>query len=322
MTTWTPIDLEPDDEVPLYVFYRLSDNSYKKPRFPGSIKEVCLSNFLDAFPDSTYICLIADNCDGDTTRDAIELICDYRMQPPYWTEEHITNLGNAGAFRKALDMACDLPDETIVYFLEDDYVHLRTHFKYQPTWDSPWNYDPYKLLCEGLTVGHYATLQDHPDKYNEQGGGEKSEVWRTESTHWKQTISTTMTFASKAKWIKKDREVWLKHTEGDHPNDHEAFVELGKIGRCLVSSIPGGAVHCDYSASPTGRLPFSEEWAYRCIEEGLKKAIVYNDGDSFVESIKKKTEELEKLLPEGNTMKRLLLMESIRMSQRYSNSEK
>lgn len=320
--TWTPQDLEPNDEVSLYVFYRLSDKSYKKPRFPGSTKEVCLSNFLDTFPDSSYICLIADNCEESTTREAVELICDYRMQPPFWLEEHTTELGNAGSFRKALDMACNLPDETIVYFLEDDYIHLKTHFEYRPIWNSPWNYNPYELIKEGLEVGHYVTLQDHPDKYNEHGGGEKSEVWRTKSTHWKQTISTTMTFASKPKWLKQDRDIWEKHTEGDHPNDHEAFVDLSRRGRALVSSIPGGAVHCDYSSAPDGKLPLSEHWVYRCIEEGLKKAIIYDDGNNLVEALNKKTEELEKLLPVEDVVQRLLVMESLRMSQRYSNSEK
>ena len=317
--TWKPEDLQQEDNPSLYVFYRLSDDSYKKPRFPGSTKEVCLSNFLDAFPDDAYICLIADNCREETVQQAVNLIAEYRMQPPYWMEEHITNLGNAGSFRKSLEMACDLPDDSLVYFVEDDYVHLKTHFKYRQLWNSPWNRDAFEILREGLTQSppefEYVTLQDHPDKY---GGtyGESSMVWRTASTHWKKTRSTTMTFGSKPKWLKKDFDIWMKHTEGSHPNDHEAFLELCQAGRRrLISPLPGAAVHCDFSASPDGKLHPTDQWAYKCIEEGLKKAIMYHDGDSLVESLKRKEAELEKLLPEGDVIQRLLVMQSIRISQ-------
>lgn len=326
--TWKPEDLQPEDKPVLYVFYRLSDNSYKKPRLPGSTKEICLNNFLDAFPSDSYICLIADNCKSETIEQAINLITTHRMQPPYWMEEHITNLGNAGSFRKALEMACDLPNESLVYFVEDDYIHLKTHFKYQQLWDSPWDRGAFEIFQEGLThlspECEYVTLQDHPDKYG-PNCNETSVVWRTQSTHWKQTKSTTMTFGSKPKWLKEDFDIWMKHTEGSHPNDHEAFIEIcQKHDRKIASPIPGAAVHCDLSSSSDNRLHPMDHWVYRCIEDCLKKAIVYHDGDMYVDAIKSKEKQLNKLLPEG-LYERLLVMQSIRMTQlstTISKSEK
>lgn len=250
----------------LHLFYRISDKSYKKPRIPGASKEICLINFIKVFNEHWNNALIvADNCEEKT----IELA------QSFGTTE-VTNLGNAGSFRHCLEKAARIKNEdAVVYFVEDDYIHM------EPV-KSPWIRRIDEMLFEGLesiefTSGKpdYVTLQDHPDKYESMyGGGEISAVWRGGMSHWKQTTSTTMTFAARVKTIKEDLHIWQKYTEGEHPNDHEAFLELAsQKKRKLVSPIPGVAVHCDVSSSEKLGLHENEKWVLDVIEKKLMSCI-------------------------------------------------
>jgi hypothetical protein len=160
-------------------------------------------------------------------------------------EVKITNFGNAGSLRHCLQLSSKRPPEETIYFVEDDYLHK-----------SPASI---KVIEEGLTVADYVTLYDHPDKYgNAYNKGETCKIMRTSSTHWKHTVSTTMTFASKAKVIKSDLEIWDKNTNGRHPNDHYCFQELGDLGRKLACAIPGMATHCDLKP---GGIESQPSWA-------------------------------------------------------------
>lgn len=135
-----------------------------------------------------------------------------------------------------------IDDKAVVYFLEDDYLH-------RP--------GAGKVINEGLTLGDYVTLYDHPDKYQGAcrsvnpdltGRGEVSEVLLTPTTHWKMTNSTTMTFACRGQTLREDMEVWRRHTEGTHPNDYGAFRELLERSartRELLCPIPGYSTHVE-----------------------------------------------------------------------------
>ena len=106
------------------------------------------------------------------------------------------------------------------------------------------------------------SLYDHADKYipaNKGGnplididGGEITKVFRTKSTHWKLTNSTTMTFACTIEQLQQDAEVWKKYTEGTHPHDMQIFLELRDKGRSLVTPLPGYSTHCEPSWSSPG----------------------------------------------------------------------
>ena len=98
----------------------------------------------------------------------------------------------------------------------------------------------------------YVTLYDHPDKYlNPYEGGNPFCVERSENTrvylgkhcHWKSTNSTTMTFASKVKTLKEDKDILREWTKDTYPHDFYMFQDLIKKRRKLISPIPGFSTH-------------------------------------------------------------------------------
>jgi hypothetical protein len=222
------------------IIYRISDGSHKKDKLPNATKQHCLENACKVFSGAD-LRILADNCGADT------LQWLGRIGAP--VEQ--TSLGNAGTFRFALKLATEsMTDEDIVYFLEDDYLHLPL---------AP------KAIEEGLTIADYVTLYDHPDKYWNRAdggpnplvrhGGERSRVLLTPSTHWKLTNSTTMTFAARVRVLREDLPVWMRYTRTRIPHDFWAFRHLLwgrrwtslflREGRRLVSPIPALATHAE-----------------------------------------------------------------------------
>ena len=118
--------------------------------------------------------------------------------------------------------------DTILYFVEDDYLHL-------PGW--------LDVLLEGFSIpeADYVTLYDHKDKYFFPMYKElKSRLFATRSCHFRETPSTTQTFATRFKTLLRDLPIHQKYSEGrDISQDHEKFLELGRQGATLISSIPG-----------------------------------------------------------------------------------
>ena len=76
-----------------------------------------------------------------------------------------------------------------------------------------------------------------------EGGAEDTRVYLTESTHWKITNSTTMTFAATVLTLKKAEETLRKYTQGTYPEDFKMFLDLREQGKLLISSIPGYSTH-------------------------------------------------------------------------------
>jgi hypothetical protein len=144
----------------------------------------------------------------------------------------------AGTFNMALDEALMYPDDEIVYFIENDYLH-----KPQSK----------EILEEGFNLGaSFVSLYDHPDKYLDPseggnpycvGGAEDTRVYLTDSCHWKITNSTTMTFAAKVSTLKRVEPILRKHTNTSHPNDFQMFLELRTNDELLLTPLPGYATH-------------------------------------------------------------------------------
>lgn len=204
----------------MHIYYRFSDKSYLKPKLPVS-KNLCLWSFYQAFrDDKAHITLIVDNCEHERLNTILNFCVPHVI--------HETNLGNSGSFLFALDQALTLPDEEIVYIVEDDYVHHPNSMKFIE--DAP---------------ADYWTLYDHPDKYGRfYNMGERSQLIRTKHSHWKYSVSTTMTFAAKVKTLKEDAVIWQHHCQGSHPHDHLAFKDLQEQRfRELAVCIPGMIAH-------------------------------------------------------------------------------
>jgi len=215
------------------VYYRLSPSSagIHKDKISNASKQNCLVNAIKVF-GLENITVIGDNLDEILTTFLKEQ--NIRVVP--------VSYGNGSqTFRHAIDLAIsENQDDDIVYLLEDDFLHLP---------DSP------KLIEEALSeVDVYATLYDHPDKYIDgsvggnpqvEGGGEVTKLIMTDSTHWKITNSTVMTWACRVKRLKQDYELHMKYSQGRVTDSYGLFSELRTNNTAVISSVPGRSTHCE-----------------------------------------------------------------------------
>ncbi len=236
------------------IIYRISDNGYIKPKLPNATKKICIENFISIFEKIDIV--IADNCSPST----LEFLNAKKLNVIE------TSLGNAESFLYALNLAIGEPEDEIIYFVEDDYLH-------RPLCRS--------LLEDALSIADYATLYDHPDKYSKYYNfGEMCHVRRIKNQHWRSSISTTMTFASKVKTLKEDVQIF-KNICGNrfHPNDHQIFIDLKeKNNRNLFVSIPGFAFHADISSNVCDIENLENEiddWVVKWVEKYIP--IEYNE---------------------------------------------
>lgn len=214
------------------IIYRISDTGYNKIKPDYINNENCLKNALKVFPISEHDwSIIADNI-SEETNDMIQ---------KYISRDHIlyVSVGHgAGTFNLALNEALQWNDDEIVYFVENDYLHKQNSSK---------------ILKEGFNLGaSFISLYDHPDKYMDpisggnpycEGGAEDTRVYLTESTHWKITNSTTMTFAASVGTLRRTEETLRKYTQGTYPEDFKMFLELRENNELLITPLPGYSTH-------------------------------------------------------------------------------
>ena len=214
----------------MQVIYRISDTGYQKEKPKYINNQNCLLNAIRTFNKASWW-VIADNV-GEETKAF--------LSRELKTTEHVSVGHGAGTFNLALDYALNLPDEEIVYFLENDYLH------------KPGAMEVLQSAFEMYLGIEYVTLYDHPDKYMHPGEGgnpychgkaENTRVFLGQHCHWKLTNSTTMTFAAKVRTLKEDEKILREWTSETHPHDFQMFFDLRNKGRQLISSIPGYATH-------------------------------------------------------------------------------
>ena len=213
------------------IIYRISDSGYNKVKPKYINNRNCLWNTVNMFQgvDFEDWTVIADNVSEET--DVIIQSYIPRERIDYVSVGH-----GAGTFNLALDKALTFDDNEIVYFIENDYLHLP---------------GSKRIIEEGLDeIGaDFVSLYDHPDKYIDganpyvQGGGEMTRVMLSKSSHWKVTNSTTMTFASKVKTLRKTENILREYTQGSYPRDFDMFVHLYNSAHYLVTPIPGYSTH-------------------------------------------------------------------------------
>ena len=213
------------------IIYRISDAGYNKVKPDYINNENCLKNATEVFKNASFL-VIADNV-SEPTKKMIRKYIEEDSDVEYVSVGH-----GAGTFNLALDEAVTLDDDEIVYFIENDYLH-------KP--------NSQKILEEGFELGApFVALYDHPDKYLDpsrggnpycQGGAEDTRVYLSDSTHWKITNSTTMTFAAKVSTLKKYEDTLRNFTNGTHPNDFQMFLSLRDQAGLLLTPIPGYSTH-------------------------------------------------------------------------------
>lgn len=212
--------------------YRICDQRNGGTLINGVTKKDCFLNYVDVF--GPYgLTVVADNVKQET----LNLIKSFT------DDIHMMSLGNSKSFLYALDLAVNnYIDTDTIYLVEDDYLHLK---------------DARKIIEEGIERADYVSLYDHPDKYMDPSpnplvcqGAEETRVILTKSTHWKFTNSTTMTFASKAKTLREDDQVLRQFCVTERPLDFQMFCALGRLGKKIITPIPGRSTHCDHFPSP------------------------------------------------------------------------
>lgn len=210
--------------------------SQHKNRFPHFSRYQCYKNLLQTTDPSrvniTYIL--------DTFHPAAETHF-VKNQTQYPVVE-ISEGSETGSFLKLLDyvMSLKLDPETIVYLLEDDYLH-------RPGWVD--------ILLEGFSIpqASYITLFDHRDKYLPgHYDGLTARLFVTQNCHWRTTPSTTNTHAARLKTFLAHYDVHQNFSRHRKITaDHEKFLALKEIGATLISPIPGWSTHVEPAyASP------------------------------------------------------------------------
>jgi len=236
--------------------YRISNNSYYKERLHNATKEACFLNFCKNYPilsDKIYV--VADNVNVQLKQFLVENL------PKNGHLIEVNTGSNGASFRLQLELTKQIDQDEVVVFQEDDYL-FKSHRS-----DCDTKKKNNTITLEGLDRADYISLYDHPDKYISptlggnpaitDDGVEKTGVFLTQSSHWKYTNSTTLSFAAKAKTILEDTPIWMQYCAGNHPNDYQAFLALKRRGRKVATPIPGLSTHAEISwLSPL------HDWSY------------------------------------------------------------
>ena len=220
--------------LPIEIFVRhchYSSVSAHKKRFPSFSKELCFDNLMTTLEGSEKVnlTLFLDTFHPMEGEHFLRKQERYPIIPFKGGSE-------ASSFLFMLEYVYNqkFSPGTIIYFLEDDYLH-------RPDWQ--------RVLREAFTLPgiDYATLYDHQDKYFfPQYAQLHSKIFHTPSCHWRTTPSTTNTYATLFKTLKKDIDIHRCYSLGRTITaDHDKFCKLADGGSVLVSSIPGFSTHAE-----------------------------------------------------------------------------
>jgi glycosyltransferase involved in cell wall biosynthesis len=170
------------------VIYRTSDKGNPKLKLFNNNRHEYLKTTLHEFLNWHFI-FILDNVTEDTEK-------EFQINYSKFGKIISTSLGNSGSYYYAINFAINNYEKNdIIYFLEDDYYHLK---------------GASDAILSALDLAQYVTLYDHPDKYVRRGKfllnfvNSKSQIFLTRQRHFRTTDSTTMTFATHVSTLKKD----------------------------------------------------------------------------------------------------------------------
>lgn len=224
------------DNVKVHIYYRTSDKGYPKEKPVYINNEHCLENALNVFPPEIVDWhIICDNC----CNESLEKIRDtWKNHNCNVDNIKITNIGHgAGTFRIAYEDSLQYPDNDIIYFLENDYLHLDDSLNAINT--------GFQVLDSKID---YLTLYDHPDKYDmnyvfSYPYFKYSRIYNDGQRIWQRVPSTTMTFCARVSTLKKDKKIFWAYTGTKHPYDLEIFINLLMKKRVLVSPVMSLSTH-------------------------------------------------------------------------------
>lgn len=217
----------------ILVIYRISNLNASAPKnkLKFATKEFCLKNFIKNFkPKNMFI--LADSINKETEKIIKKNKKHHKLLKLNYKSGYKT-------FIFGLNLAIKSRYK-LIYFVEDDFLHL------------PKSQD-FLLEAFNETTADYVTLYDHPDYYKKfyEGGpnpliteNTKSKIYLTKNSHWKSSISTVGTFASKKEILKEDFKIFKKFNKTKYFDDFNIFTYLSSK-RHLISKLPGNATHVE-----------------------------------------------------------------------------
>ena len=205
-------------------FSKFSEN---RERVNGFSKEACYKNLKKTLNRTTSNLTFL--MDGELNKHFLNTEEEFKVK-------NIDGGSQAKSWDSALNYVREknFNDEQIIYFVEDDYLHL-------DNWSD--------ILLDGFEFNvEHISLYDHLDKYKLPLYKKlQSTIFIGKKCHWRSVPSTTLSFAVKFKNFKKYFNTYKKFNfvnEGK-TKDHEMFLELWKNGSNLITPIPGYASHMD-----------------------------------------------------------------------------
>jgi hypothetical protein len=177
----------------LHVVYRSTGGENKKERPPYYSKVMCLLSLLRSIENASEQIDVVFLNDGAVPEDRLALM----SQAGEVVE--LPGVGRVRSYWTALGLlaAREWDDGDLVYFVEDDYLHLPEALG--------------TLIAAGneLPWAPYFTLYDCPDRYtrSDDADGGRARVFIGGGRHWRTVESTTHTFAARARVIRADS--WL-----------------------------------------------------------------------------------------------------------------
>lgn len=202
----------------MIVYYRMCGipSTNPSPVLQGdkfALNKLCLRSFVRAFKEiEPKIVFINDFCDGSYA-EMERTIC------PFDKEIISTQIG----IHETIQLQYKLYDESsedLVLFQECDYLF---HESARP-------------LVGAIKTLDFVSPYDHPDKYSPS---EKCEVTLIDNKHFRTTISTTSTFATRREMYDKTKETFKSYGW----EDHRRWVDLGSQGYKLWTPVPAIATH-------------------------------------------------------------------------------
>ncbi len=225
----------------LRVFYRSTGGDRFPRRPPYFDKLTCLRSFLRTFRRVAHAADVTFVNDGPVPDDRVAL-----MQR--WGEVvELGGIGNGPSFRYCAGQAAVLPDDTVAYLCEDDYLHVEAAL--------PRLVEVFETVPEA----DYVSLYDHPDRYRrkDDAGGGRARVVLAAGQHWRTVDSTCLTFGVRPAKLRRD--LWIVRgctMRRGRPADHVMWraIQGQKLfawrfpKHLLLGPMPSLATHLDTNA--------------------------------------------------------------------------